>query len=254
MNTVINTVIEMSCEDVRANAGAYALGALSADERAAFERHVAACQPCAEYCASFAPVSAGLLAAAPLRRPPPQIRAALLQKIQPAPARPSLWARLAQGWAAPRRGVAFAGMALVLAVALIALAGPIGQFAAALQNRQMAQQLAADPAAAQLPMFGRPAAPQASGTLRFRPDAKTGVLEARALPALPANQAYQLWLVNPDGTRDSGAVFQVRNSDEWVAVSGSKPLGQYIRFGITVEPAGGSPGPTGPGALNSQPA
>lgn len=49
MNTVINTVIEMSCEDVRANAGAYALGALSADERAAFERHVAACQPCAEY-------------------------------------------------------------------------------------------------------------------------------------------------------------------------------------------------------------
>lgn len=175
-------------------------------------------------------------------------------KIQPAPARPSLWARLAQGWAAPRRGVAFAGMALVLAVALIALAGPIGQFAAALQNRQMAQQLAADPAAAQLPMFGRPAAPQASGTLRFRPDAKTGVLEARALPALPANQAYQLWLVNPDGTRDSGAIFQVRNSDEWVAVSGSKPLGQYIRFGITVEPAGGSPGPTGPGALNSQPA
>lgn len=254
MNTVMNTAHEMTCEETRANAGAYALGALSAGERAALAAHLAACPACAEHCAGFAPVGAGLLNAAPLRQPPPQLRAALLQKIQPAPARVSFWARVAQGWAAPRRAVAFAAMALVLAAALIALAGTIGQYAAGLQTRQMAQQLAADPAAAQLPLFGWVAAPQASGILRFRPDAKTGVLEARALPALPADRAYQLWLVNLDGTRDSGAVFQVRNSDEWVVVSGSKPLGQYIRFGITVEPAGGSPGPTGPGALNSQPA
>lgn len=248
----MENVIEMTCEETRAQAGAYALGALGASERAAVEAHTRLCPACTEYCASFAPVKNAMLNAAPALKPPPELRAALLQRIQPAPAKPTFGMRLRAVMSSPRGAVAFGLMALALAVAVIALAGPIRQNAQAAQVRQIAQQLAANPAAAQLAMYPRAAAPQASGTLRFIKEQTSGVLEAKALPALPADRAYQLWLVNPDGTRDSGAVFQVTNAEEWIVVTGTKPLGQYANFGITVEPSTGSPGPTGPGALNSR--
>jgi anti-sigma-K factor RskA len=244
--------MDMTCEETRAQAGAYALGALSPAERTALEAHARACPACARYLASFAPVKTALLNTAPAQKPPPELRAALLQRIRPAPAKPSWAMRLQTAFFSPRRAVAFGLMALVLIAAVIALAAPIRQNAQAAQARQTAQQLAANPAAASLPMYPRAAAPQASGALRFIKDQTTGVLEAKDLPALPADRAYQLWLVNPDGTRDSGALFKVTNAEEWIVVTGAKPLGQYANFGITVEPSTGSPGPTGPGALNSR--
>ncbi len=101
-------------------------------------------------------------------------------------------------------------------------------------------------------LSGRPAAASATGSLRFAPDKTLALFEARDLPPLPPSQSYQLWLIYPDGTRDSGAVFNVPATGEaTLVVVAPQPLGSYSRFGVSIEPAGGSPAPTGPPALSS---
>lgn len=59
------------------------------------------------------------------------------------------------------------------------------------------------------------------------------------MPALPADRAYQLWLMTPAGTSKSVAVMDGPASVV-TAVDSADTLA------VTVEPAGGSPGPTTP--------
>jgi anti-sigma-K factor RskA len=88
-------------------------------------------------------------------------------------------------------------------------------------------------------------APGASGTLIISQDGEYGTLVVDNLDVLDENHQYQLWLIE-DGQRSSGGVFSV-NSEGYAStlISALKPLNQYQAIGITVEPAGGSPGPTG---------
>jgi anti-sigma-K factor RskA len=90
-----------------------------------------------------------------------------------------------------------------------------------------------------------------AGVLLIREGEPTGTLIVHGLPWLEPERQYQLWLVNDDG-RVSGAVFSVEAEGfTSVEVSAPEPLPSYYRFGITIEPAGGSPGPTGDGVLRS---
>jgi anti-sigma-K factor RskA len=99
-------------------------------------------------------------------------------------------------------------------------------------------------------MVGTDNAPDAWGTLTITGD--DAVLSVAELPPLDESEQYQLWLVRTDGTRDSGAVFSVEpDGSAEVPVTLALPAEDYIRCGITIEPAGGSPGPTGPGVLRS---
>jgi anti-sigma-K factor RskA len=69
------------------------------------------------------------------------------------------------------------------------------------------------------------------------------------LEPLGPDQQYQLWLIK-DG-RISGGVFDVGDDGYGsLTVRAPDPLDSYT-FGVTVEPAGGSPGPTGPRVLAS---
>ena len=71
------------------------------------------------------------------------------------------------------------------------------------------------------------------------------------MPALPADKAYQLWLIR-DGMRDSGGVFQVsKDGFGLLVIRPDRPLSEYSALGITVEPAGGSPAPTSPRVLGA---
>jgi len=90
--------------------------------------------------------------------------------------------------------------------------------------------------------------PQAEGVLLFEPSNHYAVLVAKNLPTPEAGRAYQLWLIRPDGQRVSGAVFSVPPSSPWVTVivESPEPLEHFPAFGITLEPTGGSPRPTGP--------
>ncbi len=94
-------------------------------------------------------------------------------------------------------------------------------------------------------MAGTEVAPDAEGTLVISGDGEYGTLVVDGLPALDQAHQYQLWLIR-DGQRTSGGVFSV-NEEGYGAllISSEAPLSSYPSFGITVEPAGGSPGPTG---------
>lgn len=81
------------------------------------------------------------------------------------------------------------------------------------------------------------------GDVVWRQEQQDGWLTFHDLPALPAEKAYQLWIV--DGTRDGapvdGGVFTITSDSEetLVAVSPRLPIGQPKAFVVTVEDRGG---------------
>jgi anti-sigma-K factor RskA len=99
--------------------------------------------------------------------------------------------------------------------------------------------------AEQVELTATDAAPDAQGLIEIAANGRDASLTVAGLPPLPAEQQYQLWLIR-DGQRDSGAVFSVNtDGSATVPVESERPLSEYGAFGITIEPAGGSPGPTG---------
>jgi anti-sigma-K factor RskA len=101
-------------------------------------------------------------------------------------------------------------------------------------------------------LSGTAVAPQATGLIVISSDGQHGTLVVQQLPALPAAQAYQLWL-RKDGQRISGGVFSVTDDGYrslWVGAP--DPLGSYQEFGVTIEPAGGSHDPTGAKVLGNR--
>jgi anti-sigma-K factor RskA len=65
------------------------------------------------------------------------------------------------------------------------------------------------------------------------------------LGALSPEQQYQLWLIQ-DGKRTSGGVFSVSSEGyASLVIASPLPLDAYSAFGVTIEPQGGSPAPTG---------
>ena len=83
-------------------------------------------------------------------------------------------------------------------------------------------------------------------------DGEHGTLVVDGLPPLDASQQYQLWLIQ-DGQRTSGGIFSVDGEGYgslWI--TSPKPLISYQAVGITVEPAGGSPAPTGERVLGGE--
>jgi anti-sigma-K factor RskA len=86
------------------------------------------------------------------------------------------------------------------------------------------------------------------GTLVYDLDGQVAVLNVWGLDSLPAGQDYQVWLIEPDQTRISGGVFQSSDQSEYVTfvIESPDPMENFFGIGVTVEPEGGSPGPTGP--------
>lgn len=103
-----------------------------------------------------------------------------------------------------------------------------------------------------IPMQGTETNPEAVGMIVVSQDGEHGTLIVDGLPALDEEFQYQLWLIR-DGNRSSGGVFSV-GTDGYGSlwVDAPEPLISYPAFGITVEPAGGSPGPTGMKVLGGE--
>jgi hypothetical protein len=96
-----------------------------------------------------------------------------------------------------------------------------------------------------VPLKGTSSAPKANGILVISQDGLAGSLNVDGLPLLDSTHQYQLWLIE-QGKRISGGVFSVNQQGYGsLKVNSSRPLIEYSSFGITIEPAGGSPGPTG---------
>lgn len=98
-----------------------------------------------------------------------------------------------------------------------------------------------------VPLPGTPDAPTASGTFYLTAD-NQGVLVLRGLEPLPAEQTYQLWLIPADGPPAPAGLVAVQAEDStWLKlqVPPDAPT-DFAAVGVSVEPAGGSPTPTGP--------
>jgi anti-sigma-K factor RskA len=88
-------------------------------------------------------------------------------------------------------------------------------------------------------------APQASGTLIMDQHGHYGTLVVDQLPILDAGHQYQVWL-NRGGERLSAGLFSVNYEGYGsLELTAPDPLIQYESLGITVEPFGGSSGPSG---------
>lgn len=85
----------------------------------------------------------------------------------------------------------------------------------------------------------------ARGMMFMSNDGRIGLLAVLDLPPLPDDRVYQIWLIK-GGLRTSGGTFTVDASGYGQTVLQLvAPVGEFDAIGITVEPAGGSSGPTG---------
>ncbi len=218
---------------------AYALGSLEQEESIQVSEHLATCVACRAELQSYQFVTDQLALAAPDVAPSVALRQRLTDRVNPAPAAPesqlSWWEQLTQLWlrAAPAWGMVSLALIVVLAVANLTL-------------RQQVDDSRSGSSGMRVVIFdGTDMAPGATGTLVISENGEYGTLVVDGLPPLDAAHQYQLWLIK-DGQRTNGGVFSV-SSEGYGAleVSSPAPLASYPAFGVTIEPAGGSPGPTG---------
>jgi anti-sigma-K factor RskA len=246
------------CKQLEELYPAFALDAVDPSERAKIEQHIAVCPACAHIVAEYRPVAEALAFAAPQVEPPADLKYHVLAAALPKAQSPTWFANWAAWFGNLLRAPVFSAVALVLVVALalwnVSLQNQLAQQAAFNQqitfelNRQRALISTIAYADTQPKRLqATEMAPQAVGRLFTAPELNALALIVYDLPVLDSSRAYQIWLIEPTGDRTSGGTFTVDERGRgWVYVRSPKPLDQYQGIGITIEPAGGSPGPTGP--------
>jgi anti-sigma-K factor RskA len=236
-------------ESLRHDLPAYALGSLSVGEAAEVERHLDACEECRSALREYEEVMRLLPHALPIVEPSPSARAALLSRVQ---GNGQTGRRFPRARRAATHWYAFAAAAiLLLATVTVAMwdqsgndpaENPIG-LVDDLRGRETVQMLA---------MTGSEHAPAAVGQIIVDPGDTRAALMVSGLPALPSGYEYQFWFVQPDNTRVSGGVFRVdANGSAIVAIDAPREFSRAWRCGVTEEPAGGSPAPTGRNVLSA---
>ena len=248
---------------------AYALGILNEEESLEVSQHLAICTTCQAEFQCYQAVVDQLAMAAPDAAPPARLEERLLHRVerlrpapapQPPPARlpwrvPLLrWrrpegVRVVQGWrhlsglfrrAAPVWGLVSLALIAALATSTIWLWQRANPRVYSVAGMQVVALVPTDVASG------------AAGTLVISADGDYGALVVDGLPPLDAAHQYQVWLIR-DGQHTSGGVFSVNpHGYAAIEVMAPEPLASYPAFGITIEPAGGSPGPTGDKVLGGQ--
>jgi len=227
---------------------AYALGCLDGAENAHVEAHLAKCETCRLELQTYQEIVDVLPLAVSYIDPPPGLKAEIMQRAsemkKPAhkSQRTSWWEQitriLRQG--APAWGLASLALILLLGVNNLFLGQRVNQ----LEKSQ--------PVFMTITLQGTESSPAASGLLVISQDGEHGSLIVDGLAALDPSMQYQLWLIR-DGQRTNGGVFSVDPGGYgslWI--DSPQPLVSYSEFGITIEPAGGSPGPTGEKVLGGE--
>ena len=212
----------------------YALDALEADERQAYEDHLPDCAQCQEDLVSFWEVTGALALAATGPEPPPELRerivaAARAEKQTVVPFRPRRF----------RPGQALGAVAAIAAVALVAL----GWWAISLHNNltdtrsALAEQrtvagVLADSSARRVSL--------AAGSGTLIDGAAGSVLVVDGLSPAPAGRTYQVWVVRK-GVAQSSGLF-TGGSHSVVLVQHEVATGDVVA--VTLERAGGAKTPT----------
>jgi anti-sigma-K factor RskA len=217
---------------------AHAIGSLDADEVRRVEEHLLGCLICRNESDSFRAAAEQVSLATPVAVPSPALKERLMQRVQaahpaaspsqPVPSR-SFWERLLPAW----------GLASLFLI--VALAG----FNFILWQRMDQLEFSSPGGMRAVPLSPPDAASPATGFVLVSADGDDGALVVDGLPPLGDEQQYQVWLIR-NGQRTSGAVFSTdENHYGGTRIRAPRSLLEYSAVGITIEPTGGSPQPTG---------
>jgi anti-sigma-K factor RskA len=231
----------MTEHEVHTLTGAYAADALPEAERHSFDDHLEQCPSCQQEVAELFATTARL-AAAVSTPAPAAMRSRVLAEVsrtrQVSPLVASLEARRpAVPWYRSPIGIA-ASFLLVISLGLAAFA--VDESRRADQAERTAARIAAiatDPDRAEA---SRPISSGGAGVVIAAGDG--AIFRADGLRVLPADRTYQLWIMDDKGgARSVGLLGRGGDADIQRLVEGVKTTDQ---IGLTVEPKGGSPGPT----------
>ena len=248
---------------LRSMAAAYALGVATGAERREFEAHLATCAECRAEVAEIRNVNQALAVTSPAATPPAALRQRIIDAAErdrrvAAPTRETRsslpwWFAAAASIAAIVAGSQWWSSQQELAELRAELATTREQLANAENLRASAERTAGEASSrlailasadsVAIPLAGQPSSPNATGRVVWSPT-RGVVFSASNLPALPQGRVYQLWAV---ASPAPVGIALVRPGDAGQAEAiTSVPAGVApTAFALTIEPEGGSPGPTG---------
>lgn len=114
-----------------------------------------------------------------------------------------------------------------------------------LTEQETALALFRDPTTQIYPIAGKEPQPRALGKLVIHAESQTAVFVASRLEILPGDKVYQLWFIQGDQPVGMGT-FQVNDQGEGqLVLSNNAGVVGITAVGVSIEPLGGSPQPTG---------
>ncbi|MFJ8964736.1 anti-sigma factor domain-containing protein [Lentzea sp. NPDC102401] len=219
--------------------GAHALDALPDFECAEFETHLDRCQACADETTGLRETAA-LLGGAVDRLHPRSLRPQVLNAVtfvRQVPPR------------SEHVNVSSRRQGLQRAAALVAAACLVAGAVAGVHSALTSASTSPVTATAHTPIGDLLAAPDLRLVSAGDPAGSAALSDSRSemlfladgLRALPAGRTYQLWLVDDHGPRSAGTTHPAGGVTSML-VRGIDGVGEAV---LTIEPAGGSPSPTG---------
>jgi anti-sigma factor RsiW len=204
----------MTNEDLHELVAAYTLDALDADERQAFESHLAGCEPCRSELAALSEAVGTLAFAVEGPAPPAELRGRILAAARDEP--PTVVALR------PRRTRVYAGIALAAAACAALAIGLYAGLSGGGSSNKQAMSLTVAGGVAQLTVTG--------------------------LPAAPAGKAYEIWVIDGQAVRPAGLFAGGGKT----VVRLTRPVRLGSTVAVTLERAGGARAPTTPVLLKTR--
>jgi anti-sigma-K factor RskA len=236
----------------------YALDALTGEDREKLEQHLANCRSCRLELEQLRGDTALLAISAAGPRPPQRARKRLLDAVAREPraaaVTPAGARRTWRGWL----GWAAAAAVLVFALALWrensalkeTLASASSVAAESARQVEELRKIAApiiEPEAQRVTLVAAKTPPQPQGKAFYLKRRSSLVFLANNMPALPAQKAYELWLIPTSGAPIPAGVFKPDSRGSATLVNPPLPPGTEAKgFAITVEDEAGSRTPTSP--------
>jgi len=243
----------------------YALEALTDEERQLVEKYLAEHPEARQQVEEMSSAASALPQTVAPVQPSPQVKQALMARVASdaeARARPATNAARQPS----RRVMRFenffrtfslvtAAIAIIWVILLNLQVSRLRNEISALNERLTAQSESLEQIIANMPestpsdvitvsLKGTEVQPRAQGQLIADPNSQSAVLVIGGLPKLEAGQTYQVWLIG--GAPVSAGLLTVDEEGQGVLIVTSKEaIGSFQSIGISVEPEGGSPQPTG---------
>jgi len=228
--------------DLHSLIGAYAAGALEAEENEAFVAHLAGCSQCAIEVRELLETTA-LLGVAAAEPAPPALRATVLAEVARTRQLPPVVASAADRAARARRparrwGLTAAACLAVFSIGLGAYAWQLhGENSDLRRESERVAALAAAPDARTVSGNGGGGTAQ---VIMSRADNRMEFV-SQGLARPPGGRTYQIWLIGPNGPRSAGTFTP---SPDHPATRMFTGPGDATALAVTEEPGGGSAQPT----------